>query len=273
MLLIDQYAYINRLAKTHPVEKMVLAFFLLLFSLTVKDMLISLITFFVMSFLTVVIAKIPWLYYLKLLSIPGVFLISSMIGILLSFTTHPDLIHRSIWQYDLFNWTVYISSQSVNTSVQLFFSVLSSISCLYFLTLTTPVHDIMQVLKKCKVPELLIELIELTYRFIFVFLEKSVQIYQSQNSRLGYLSVKKGLHSLGLLISSLFVHVFQRSKELSMAMNSRCYDHTMVYLEDSYQYSAKNWAIILMIFLVIVVIYFQFGGILFWMNYSLIFSI
>ncbi|MGG0655823.1 cobalt ECF transporter T component CbiQ [Rummeliibacillus pycnus] len=262
MLLIDQYAYINRLAKTHPVEKIVLALFLLLFSLTVKDALISLITFFLMSSLTVLVAKIPWQYYSKLLCIPGVFLLSSMISILLSFTQHPELIHSSIWQSHLMNWTVYISAQSVEMSIQLFFSVLSSISCLYFLTLTTPVHELMHVLKKCKVPQLLIELIELTYRFIFVFLEKSVQIFQSQNSRLGYLSVKLGMHSLGLLISSLFVHVFKRSKELSIAMNSRGYDESIIYLEDSYQYSARNWTIILMIFLVIIVVFIQFGGIL-----------
>ncbi|WP_397538568.1 cobalt ECF transporter T component CbiQ [Rummeliibacillus pycnus] len=262
MLLIDQYAYINRLVKTHPVEKIVLSFFLLLFSLTVKDALISLITFFVMSSLTILVAKIPWQYYLKMLCIPGVFLISSMFGILLSFTRHPELIHTAIWQFQLFDWSVYISSQSVKMSIQLFFSVLSSISCLYFLTLTTPVHDLMQVLKKCRVPQLLIELIELTYRFIFVFLEKSFEIFQSQNSRLGYLSIKRGLHSLGMLISSLFVHVFQRSKELSMAMNSRGYDESMVYLEDPYQYSARNWAIIFIIILLIIAVYIQFGGIL-----------
>ncbi|HWI47123.1 MAG TPA: cobalt ECF transporter T component CbiQ [Rummeliibacillus sp.] len=262
MLLIDQYAYINRLAKTHPVEKIVLAIFLLLFSLTVKDVLTSLITFIVMSSLTILIARIPWQYYLKMLCIPGVFLISSIIGILLSFTRHPELIHTAIWQLQLFNWTVFISSQGVKMSIQLFFSVLSSISCLYFLTLTTPVHDLMHVLKKCKVPQLFIELIELTYRFIFVFLEKSVEIFQSQNSRLGYLSAKRWLYSLAMLISSLFVHVFQRSKELSMAMNSRGYAESMIYLEDSYQYSSRNWTIIFMIILLIIVVYIQFGGIL-----------
>ncbi len=193
MLLIDQYAYINRLANTHPVEKIILAIFLLLFSLSVKDELVSLITFFVMSLITVVVAKIPWQYYLKMLSIPSFFLISSLISILLSLTRQPELIHNAIWQFQLLNWTIYISEQSVKSCIQLFFSVLSSISCLYFLTLTTPVHDIMQVLKKCKIPQLLIELIELTYRFIFVFLEKSIEIFQSQNSRLGYLSVKRGI--------------------------------------------------------------------------------
>ena len=37
MLLIDKYAYINGLKHVHPVEKMTIALFLLLFTLIVKD--------------------------------------------------------------------------------------------------------------------------------------------------------------------------------------------------------------------------------------------
>lgn len=262
MLLIDQYAYINRLAKTHPVEKIVLSIFLLLFSLAVKDILVSLITFFVMSFLTVVIAKIPLKYYLTMLCIPGLFLLSSMIGILLSYTQNPELINEAVFEYQILNGTIYIAPQSIQMCIQLFFSVLSSISCLYFLTLTTPVHDLMQILRKCKVPQLLIELIELTYRFIFVFLEISFRVYQAQNSRLGYLSIEKGFHSLGMLVSSLFANVFIRSKELSIAMDSRGYHESINFLEDSFQYSTKNWTFISMIMLFIIGFYIKFGGVL-----------
>lgn len=262
MLLIDQYAYINRLSKTHPIEKIVLTFFLLLFSLTVKDVLVSLITFLAMSSLTIFVAKIPWQYYLKMLCIPGLFLVSSMIGILLSFTQHSELIQNAVWELPALNGTVYVASRSIHMCIQLFFSVLSSISCLYFLTLTTPVHDLMHILKKCKVPLLLIELIELTYRFIFVFLEISVSIFQAQNSRLGYLTVRRGFHSLGMLVSSLFAHVFMRSKELSIAMDSRGYHESIKYLENSYQYSTKNWAFISFIALFIIGVYIWFGGVL-----------
>lgn len=262
MLLIDQYAYINHLAKTHPVEKIVLSLFLLIFSLTVKDALISLITFSMMSGLIIFAAKIPWKYYLKLLCIPGLFLLSSMVGILFSFTQHAELLYSSVWQISFLNGTVYITTQSIQMCIQLFFSVLSSIGCLYFLTLTTPVHDLMQVLKKCRVPQLMIELTELTYRFIFVFLEISVSVFQAQNSRLGYISIKRGFHSLGMLISSLFVHVFHRSKELLIAMDSRGYHESVNFLEDSYHYSKRNWTLISFIFVLIIGVYIEFGGIL-----------
>ena len=116
--------------------------------------------------------------------------------------------------------------------ISLIFVVLSSISCLYFLTLTTPVQTILQVLRKLKVPQLLIEITEITYRFIFVFLETALKIYQAQNSRLGYRTFRLWLHSLGLLISSLFMTVFQRAKELTIAMDSRGYAEDILYLDE-----------------------------------------
>ncbi|MBK3493725.1 cobalt ECF transporter T component CbiQ [Viridibacillus sp. YIM B01967] len=260
MLLIDKYAYMNRWQHIHPIEKIVLAFFLLLFSLTVKDTLVSLITFIVMSAFTILGAKIPFKYYFKLLLVPGFFLLSSMMTILISFTSNTILIPSSLWTTEFLGLHIFITKHSVETATQLFFTVLSSISCLYFLTLTTPVHDIMHVLRKLKVPALLIELTEITYRFIFVFLETSLKMHQAQNARLGYLTVKQSIHSLGLLVSSLFIHVFQRSKELIIAMNSRCYMEDIKLLEDDYSFSQRNWLGIVVISISIVAVYIQFGG-------------
>ncbi|KOO51162.1 cobalt ECF transporter T component CbiQ [Viridibacillus arvi] len=260
MLLIDKYAYMNRWQHIHPIEKMVFTFFLMLFSLTVKDTLVSLITFTVMSVFTILGAKIPFKYYLKLLLVPSFFLLSSMLTILISFSSNDSLITSALWTTKLLGLYIFITESSVETAIQLFFTVLSSISCLYFLTLTTPVHDILHVLRRLRVPALLIELTEITYRFIFVFLETSLKIHQAQNSRLGYLTVKQSIHSLGLLVSSLFVHVFQRSKELIIAMNSRCYTDDITLLENDYSFSNKNWIVITLIFVSIVSVYIQFGG-------------
>ena len=156
MLLIDKYAYINRLKYIHPVEKMTLALFLLLFTLLVKDKIVSLIIFIVMSTFTIFAAKIPFSYYLKLLLLPSFFLLSGTF-------THP-IFFRKQGHYFTFCTLVnkpseigsyFITASNVDTVISLIFVVLSSISCLYFLTLTTPVQEIFQVLRKLKVPQLL----------------------------------------------------------------------------------------------------------------------
>ncbi|MBT2668589.1 cobalt ECF transporter T component CbiQ [Bacillus sp. ISL-4] len=241
MLLIDKYAYFNGLKDVHPLEKMVFALSLLLFSLTVRDMTVSLITFTVMSALIIFAAKIPFSYYLKLLLLPGFFILSGTITILFSFTSKFTSISNIWWSWKVGNWQIFISDDSVGTVINLITVVFGSISCLYFLTLTTPITVILSVMRKLKVPSLLVDLIELTYRFIFIFLETALAIHQSQASRLGYGSLRKGIRSLGLLISSLFLGVLQRSGHLTMAMNARGYQENLSYIEDTYTYSSRNW--------------------------------
>ncbi|MGE7624107.1 cobalt ECF transporter T component CbiQ [Viridibacillus sp. NPDC096237] len=260
MILIDKYAYMNRWQHIHPIEKMAFTFFLMLFSLTVKDTLISLITFTVMSAFTILGAKIPFKYYIKLLLVPGFFLLTGMLTILILFTGNYNFIPTPLWTTRVFGLHIFITKHSLEMAIQLFYTVLGSISCLYFLTLTTPIHDILHVFRKLRVPTLLIELIEITYRFIFVFLETLLKIHQAQNSRLGYITIKQSLHSLGLLISSLLLQVFQRSKELTITMNSRCYMDDIKLLEDDYSFSKRNWLCIVLISISIVAIYFAFGG-------------
>ncbi|WP_285856402.1 cobalt ECF transporter T component CbiQ [Peribacillus frigoritolerans] len=247
MLLIDKYAYFNGLKDVHPLEKMVFALSLLLFSLTVRDMAISLITFTVMSALIIFVAKIPLSYYLKLLLLPGFFILSGTITILFSFTGKFTSISNIWWSWKIGNWQIFISDDSFGTVANLITVVFCSISCLYFLTLTTPITVILSVLRKLKVPSLLVDLIELTYRFIFIFLDTALAIHQSQASRLGYGSFRKGIRSLGLLISSLFLGVLQRSGQLTMAMNARGYQENLSYIEDTYTYSSRNWLIAIVI--------------------------
>jgi cobalt/nickel transport system permease protein len=260
MLLIDKYAYFNKLKNVHPVEKVLLSFYLLLFALVVKDSLVSLVTFTVMSAFIVLAAKIPLSYYVKLLLLPSFFLFLGLMTILISFTDEQTVISHPIWSAHFGEWQVYVSKENQKRTVNLFFTVLSGVSCLYFLTLTTPLTAILGVLRKLKVPSLLLELISLTYRFIFVFLEASMEIYQAQSSRLGYRTIRQGIQSLGLLISTLFSKMFQRTQQLSIAMNSRSYKEDISLLDESYRYSPVNWFIMIGIFTGIAILYVKFGG-------------
>lgn len=260
MLLIDKYAYFNRLQHVHPVEKMVFSLFLLFFALVVKNSLVSLITFIVVSAFTIFIAKIPFTYYIKLLLLPVFFLLSGVLTIIISFASGQVSISDSMWSTHIGSFQVYISESSLYRAGNLIITVLGSVSCLYFLTLTTPLTDILNVLQKIKLPSLFIELIALTYRFIFVFLDESVNIYQAQSSRLGYITVRQGIKSLGTLISILFLKVFQRTTQLSIAMDSRGYHDKMLFLNESYRYSIVNWLVMIAIFAGMTIVYIQFGG-------------
>ncbi|WP_108306298.1 cobalt ECF transporter T component CbiQ [Metalysinibacillus jejuensis] len=258
MLLIDKYAYINRLKDVHPMEKMVFTALLLLFSLTVRDQLISLITFIVMSAFIIFGAKIPWRYYVKLLLLPSFFLLTSLLAILVSFAGPTSALPPHIFALSFTRFQLFIGVASVAVAKQLFFVVLASISALYFLILTTSVQAICYVLYKWRIPPLFVELCEMTYRFIFIFLENTQKIYIAQQSRLGYQSPRQWLRSVGLLVSALFIEVLQRSTELTSAMLSRGYDPsntTPLYFEEQWQFRKRNWLGIAVIFGAIVAVY------------------
>ncbi|WP_107841412.1 cobalt ECF transporter T component CbiQ [Metasolibacillus meyeri] len=255
MLLIDKYAYINKLASVHPLEKIILSISLLLVSLAMQNAQISLITFFVMSAFTILGAKIPVKYYAKLLVLPGFFLLSSLVSILLSIAPATANLPPHLWAYPFFQWTLFIGVASVETATHLFFTVLGSISCLYFLILTTSVQAICYVLRQWRLPHLLIELVELTYRFIFMFFSSMHKIHLAQQARLGYTSPRQWLHSISMLIASLFVEMFQRSYELNNAMQAR--GGQMVYWKEDMAYNKRNWIVIGAIWLALVL----YGGI------------
>lgn len=254
MLLIDKYAYLNKLAFVHPLEKMIFSLGLLLVTLILKDERLSLITFFVMSAFIIIGAKIPLKYYIKLLLLPAFFLLTSLVSILFSFTHSTTILPEHIWSFTWVTWTIFIGKASVLSAQQLFFNVLGSISCLYFLILTTSVQGICFVLRQWRLPSLLVELVELTYRFIFIFLESMQKIHLAQQARLGYHSPMQWLRSISMHIAALFVEMFQRSRELNNAMQSR--GGETVYWQEASSYSKKNWLGMAAIFLLLIV----YGG-------------
>ena len=95
-----------------------------------------------------------------------------------------------------------------------YFTALGAVSCLYFLSFTTPMPDILQVLEKLHCPKLLMELMLLIYRFIFVLLDTASALSTSQNCRLGNRDYKTSLKSFGMLGSVLMIRAVERSNRL-----------------------------------------------------------
>jgi len=101
---------------------------------------------------------------------------------------------------------------------------------LYAFILSTPVIDMMVVLRKLKVPAVLIDIMVLVYRNIFIFSDTAQSIYTSQKSRLGYRNLRTSLRSTGLLAGCMFVLAGVRAEHLYRSMESRCYNgniHTL----------------------------------------------
>ena len=111
---------------------------------------------------------------------------------------------------------------------------LGGLSALLFLALTTPMNDIIALLRRLKTPETLLDIMTLGYRMIFVFSEALHDMHTAQAARLGYASPGRALRSLGVLAANLTLQVWQRSLALHQAALARNNDGPLRFLEPEY---------------------------------------
>ncbi|MBK1812706.1 cobalt ECF transporter T component CbiQ [Clostridium sp. YIM B02505] len=251
MFSIDKLAYISQLRKVNPTEKFIFAIFTMFICIALNNTIVSITVLLLMSAITVFKGEIPFGTYIKLMSLPLAFLIVGIITIAINMVHSSD---NLIFGFSILNIRLGCTTESLETATRLFFKSLASVSCLYFLTLSTPVFEVLSVLKKLRVPKLFIELMGLIYRFIFVLLDTVNMIYISQNSRLGYSTLKLSYNSLAKLISSLFISSYKRSQDIYTAMESRCYDGDINLLEESYPSSSKRILLIIITEITLVLI-------------------
>jgi cobalt/nickel transport system permease protein len=244
MISIDKLSYISKLRIVNPMEKFIFAIITMLLSIYLNNILISVIVIILMGFITVYKGKIPLSSYLILMLIPLSFLIIGVITIAINIGANTN---ESLFSFSILNVEFGCTVESIIESVKVLFRSLAAVSCLYFLSLSTPIVELLSVLKKLKVPKLFIELMSLIYRFIFIMLETINMIYISQNSRLGYSNLKTSYNSLGKLIGSLFLSSYKRSQDMYTALESRCYDGDINVIENTYKISYVNLFLIVLL--------------------------
>lgn len=220
MLIIDKYAYSNRLADSNPFLKFFLVVIALITATTSRNVYINLIIFLVMAFTTTVVAGIPISKYLKILFIPTGFLIISIITILIS-VSNVDIF---VWSLKIFERYIGITKGAIDESIILGTRVFASIGATFFLGLTTPLNNLIRVLKWLHLPKSIIELVVLIYRAIFIFLDEAQEIFTGQELKFGYSNFKNSLRSTGLLLRSLFLRVLLRYKEMVIILECKLYD-------------------------------------------------
>lgn len=234
-MLIDTLCYSSKLRFVSENIKFTFATLSLLFCVVSRSIIIACIILTTMSILTVFFGKISFKHYISLMCIPIVFLFLSTVAIIINISPTP----LSAFAIPIFG--VYITTRisSCFFALQLIATALASVSCLYFLSLSTPMTDILYVLKKWHCPSLLIELMLLIYRFIFIVLQISNSLYTAQLSRLGNINFKTTCKSIGKLLSVLLVLSFKRSSALYDAMESRCYNGTLSVLHEHHPIKIK----------------------------------
>lgn len=120
--------------------------------------------------------------------------------------------------------------------------VAASVSLLMFLSVTTPVQTLGYALYWLKVPRVIVEILLLTYRYIFVLWDEGTRIREAQTLRLGYPSPgslagwKLVLRSTCTLMGMVFIRAYDRAESTFSAMQTRAYNG------NTFSFTLTDWS-------------------------------
>jgi len=226
--LLDDYAIGNALRETSARLKLFLGLGAILLSVSSTTPIAPLFVAITMSLITVMLAKIPGRIYSRLLLVPLSFALLSA-GVV-------AFMHGSgqtLFSVQLFGLNLAIREEGANLAVLLIARTFGGMCSLYFIALTTPMIEIFAVLKTLHIPQSVIELSMMIYRYIFVFLDQAAMIHSAQMMRLGDAGTKNSLNSFAMLCSVLFLRSWEQGERLIVAMDSRCYDGKLDLMEQA----------------------------------------
>ena len=228
-LSIDMYAQSSRLNRLNAGAKLIGTVAVILVTVGVDQIWFSLAVMVGASIVTVCVGGTPWSYYLMLLKLPVLFILASTLAIMLEFSPEP----LGVLSVHITFISRYVCVTEAGQREALFVTAraFGSVACLYFLSLTTPMHKLIAALRRMKLPSIVIELMYLIYRYIFVMLEMHMHMCNSAASRLGYIDAKTTIKtSLNGSLNLLFLS-FRRASDCFAAMESRCYDGEINFYE------------------------------------------
>ena len=237
MIEMDRYAHQSPLREISPALKCVFALGSLLICAGGQSPAVCLLVFGVMGWVSIQKAGAGMRDFLRLCSIPFWFVLIGVLTIAVQVSKTPEGI---AWVKCGAVWLV-LTPAALFRAVLIFLRSMAGVSCLCFLYLSTPVSQLLGLLERLHVPEIVRELMLLTYRFIFILLDRTALLFTAQKSRLGHAGMAGSLRSLGILGGTVLIKSFQHASGVLCAMESRGYDGTVRYLGQIAPARKKDW--------------------------------
>ena len=217
----DRYAYASRLRRVDAVPKLWLTLGPLVLCISCDSAAVGLVTLVLMGALTVALGGQKPAVLLRFLRLPLAFLAVGCLPIVLRPLPAGE---GALWAAELFGRVRWgITAEYLRMGLMVVCKAMGAVAAMYFLSLNTPMTDLTQALGRLHVPKLLVELMELIYRFLFVFSDTARRIRVAQESRLGYQTPRRSLRSMGELVSSLFLRAWRQADRSYTALESRGY--------------------------------------------------
>jgi cobalt/nickel transport system permease protein len=237
--LIDRHAYTNAIRQVDPAQKAALAGAAIGLCLLLDRPAVGLLTVGWMLALATLWARVSARVFGQILFAEGMFLALSVLGVALSVSLAPPTVAGWGWRLG----PLWLSSSPValELALRLVSRALGCSAALNFLILTTPLVDLIELLRRLRVPEVLIDLMTVVYRAIFVLLESLQRMATAQDARMGYHDAPQAMRSAALLASQLFLDAYRRSRRLQIALESRGMAGPLRVLPIAYTRGRRAW--------------------------------
>lgn len=180
---------------------------------------VSMFVLVVLSAATVYLGKVPLHTYLHFLLLPVGFIAVS--GIVLLFDI--SAAKTGFVSLPFLGRFLCITPHTFSLTWHVSLRALAAVSCLYSLSLSTPVYEIIEALRRAHMPEIIIELMFLMYRYIFILAQTLSHLQTAARARLGFITLRTSLRSTGGIMLNLLVLSFRRAGASFDAMEARCY--------------------------------------------------
>ena len=168
VLTMDVYARRSRLCRENAAFKTGVSFLLLILCICCQSPIPPLCLFVFLPAVTVAAGGIKLRTYLSLLTLPGVFLLLSGLTLLWDYTS--KLPEEAVLSLPFFGGWLAVLPATQSLAMLVLSRALGAVSCLYFLSLSTPLPELLAVLRRVHVPAIMVELAVLIYRYIFILL-------------------------------------------------------------------------------------------------------
>ncbi len=241
---LDSIAHTNRLRHIDTRLKVIFAITTLLITVASTSPIPPLLAFITATVLILFAAKIkPRTYFLLLLT-PLFFGLISMLLMSLFFGYSDS----PLYSFEILSLVLVVQKEGVNMGLLVASRTLAGSACLFFLALTTPMTELFAGLRWLRIPEVVIELSMIIYRYIFVLLEEAERMWLAPQMR-GEGDFRTKIEVFSMLAGTLFLRTIHQGEKLFVAMNSRCYDgetSSLAYHENKTKISAISLSTILL---------------------------
>ena len=230
MRQIDRYAYNNRISRLDPAYKAGFSLLMILVCLIADRLPVSVGMLSLVLCCSVFLAGLPLKPTLKILAGESAFIFFSVLSIAVSISRSPTNELRLI-----------LARDSALAALNLLTRTIGCMSAMNFLSMTTPMTDLIDLMRRLCFPEIIIDLTTLIYRSVFTLFDCLERMVAAKEARLGFRSFRTSFRSVAEIAANLFLETYRKSRRMQLSLESRCWDGSFRVIPQTYEPICSLW--------------------------------